>query len=49
MKPDTYAIVIGKSDNEHGPKLVSNPLMKIITKVNGLGDSNPLTINCSPV
>ena len=49
MKPDTYAIVIGSSDKEHGPRLVSNPLMKIITKVNGLGDSNPRTINCSPL
>ena len=32
---------MGKSDNEQGPRLVSSPLMKTITIVNGPGDCKP--------
>ena len=40
---------MGKSDNEHGPKLVESPPMKTIRSVIGLGLLSPLLINCSPL
>ena len=46
--PAKYAIVIGKSDNEHGPKLVKSPPVKTIRIVRGVGLLSPLLINCSP-
>ena len=49
LKPERYAIVTGKSDNEHGPRLVSSPPMKTIAIINGLGECNPLIINSSLV
>ncbi|WP_241462782.1 hypothetical protein [Prochlorococcus marinus] len=47
MNPAKYATVTGKSDNEHGPRLVRRPPVKIIIKVNGPGDCKPWLINCS--
>ena len=47
--PAKYAIVIGKSDNEQGPKLVKSPPMKTIRSVIGVGLFSPLLINCSPL
>ena len=49
MKPAKYATVIGKSDNEHGPKLVKSPPVKTISSVSGVGLFRPLVINCSPL
>ena len=37
-------MVIGKSDNEHGPRLVSKPLKKTIKHVNGPGSFKPFLI-----
>ena len=48
LNPAKYAIVIGKSDNEQGPKLVKRPPVKTIRSVRGLGLFSPLSINCSP-
>ena len=48
LNPAKYATVIGKSDNEHGPKLVKSPPVKTIRIVNGVGLLSPLLINCSP-
>ena len=48
LNPAKYATVIGKSDNEHGPKLVNSPAVKTIRVVNGVGLLSPLSINCSP-
>ena len=39
--------MIGNNDKEHGPRLVSNPLMKIMISVQILGESRPLLIKCS--
>ena len=36
-EPPIYAIVMGRRDNEHGPKLVNNPAANIKNKVTGLG------------
>ena len=41
LKPAKYATVIGRSDNEHGPRLVNNPQVKTIAKVRGLGLVSP--------
>ena len=49
LNPAKYATVIGKSDNEQGPKLVISPPMKTIRIVIGLGLFSPLLINCSPL
>ena len=49
LNPAKYAIVIGKSDNEQGPKLVRRPPMKTIKSVMGVGLFSPLLINCSPL
>ena len=35
--PAKYAIVIGNSDNEQGPKLVKRPPVKTIRSVSGFG------------
>ncbi len=48
LNPARYATVIGKSDNEHGPKLVRSPPTKTINIVKGVGLLRPLFINCSP-
>ena len=47
--PAKYATVIGKSDNEQGPKLVKRPPMKTIKIVSGVGLFRPLLISCSPL
>ena len=39
--PAKYATVIGKSDNEHGPKLVKSPPIKTISNVMGVGFVRP--------
>ncbi len=49
LNPAKYATVIGKSDNEQGPKLVRSPPMKTIRIFIGLGLFSPLLINCSPL
>ena len=49
LNPAKYATVIGKSDNEHGPKLVKSPPMKTRRSVKGVGLFRPLLINCSPL
>ena len=49
LKPAKYATVIGKSDNEQGPKLVKRPPMKTIRSDRGVGLFSPLLINCSPL
>ena len=49
LNPAKYATVIGKSDNEQGPKLVKSPPMKTIKSDSGLGLVSPLLINCSPL
>ena len=49
LNPAKYATVIGKSDNEQGPKLVKRPPMKTIRSVRGVGLFSPLLINCSPL
>ena len=46
--PARYATVIGKRDNEHGPKLVKSPPVKTIRSVKGVGLFSPLLIKCSP-
>ena len=48
LNPAKYATVIGKSDNEHGPKLVKSPPVKTISSVKGVGLFSPLLIICSP-
>ena len=48
LNPAKYATVMGKSDNEHGPKLVNSPPVKTISSVRGAGLFNPLLINSSP-
>ena len=48
LNPAKYATVIGKSDNEQGPKLVKSPPVKTIRIVRGVGLLSPLLINCSP-
>ena len=48
LNPAKYATVIGKSDNEHGPKLVKSPPAKTISSVRGVGLFSPLLIICSP-
>ena len=47
LNPAKYATVIGKSDNEHGPKLVNSPAVNTIRIVSGVGLFSPLLINCS--
>ena len=47
LNPAKYAIVMGKSDNEQGPKLVRRPPMKISRRVKGEGLARALLINCS--
>ena len=37
LNPARYATVIGRSDNEQGPKLVKSPPVKTIRIVRGLG------------
>ena len=49
LNPAKYATVIGKSDNEQGPKLVKSPPMKTMSIVRGVGWFRPLVINCSPL
>ncbi len=46
LNPAKYATVMGKSDNEQGPKLVNSPPKKTIRSVSGLGLFSPLLINC---
>jgi len=48
LNPARYATVIGKRDNEHGPKLVKSPPVKTIRSVKGVGLFSPLLIKCSP-
>ena len=48
LNPAKYATVIGKSDKEHGPKLVKSPPVKTIISVKGVGLFRPLLIICSP-
>ena len=48
LNPAKYATVIGKSDNEQGPKLVRSPPVKTIRIVRGVGLLSPLLMNCSP-
>ena len=48
LNPAKYATVIGKSDNEQGPKLVKSPPVKTIRIVRGVGLLRPLLIKCSP-
>ena len=48
LNPAKYATVIGKRDNEQGPKLVKRPPVKTIRSVRGLGLFRPLLIICSP-
>ena len=47
LNPAKYATVIGKSDNEQGPKLVNSPPMKTMKRDIGLGLLSPLFINCT--
>ncbi len=49
LNPAKYATVIGKRDNEQGPKLVKSPPMKTIRIVRGFGLFSPLLINSSPL
>ena len=49
LNPAKYAIVMGKSDNEQGPKLVKRPPVKTIKSVRGVGLFRPLLIKCSPL
>ena len=48
LNPAKYATVIGKSDNEQGPRLVKKPPVKTISSDSGVGLLSPLLINCSP-
>ena len=48
LNPARYATVIGKSDNEQGPKLVKSPPVKTIRIVRGVGLLRLLLINSSP-
>ena len=48
LNPAKYATVIGKRDNEQGPKLVRSPPVKTISIVRGVGLFSPLLIICSP-
>lgn len=48
LNPAKYATVIGKSDNEQGPKLVKSPPAKTINIAKGVGSFKPLLIICSP-
>ncbi len=45
--PAKNAIVIGRSDREHGPRLVSRPQKKIINRVSGPGLIRPWLSICS--
>tara|TARA_Y100001968_G_scaffold163892_1_gene149948 strand:- start:309 stop:614 length:306 start_codon:yes stop_codon:yes gene_type:complete len=47
LNPAKYAIVMGKSDNEQGPKLVKRPPVKTISIVKGVGLLRPLLTSCS--
>ena len=47
LNPAKYATVMGKSDNEQGPKLVMRPPVKITRRDKGFGLFRPLLINCS--
>ncbi len=47
LNPAKYATVMGKSDNEQGPRLVIRPPRKITRRVKGVGLLSPLLINCS--
>ena len=47
LNPAKYATVIGKSDNEQGPKLVKRPPVKTIRSDRGLGLFSPVLINSS--
>ena len=47
LNPAKYATVIGKSDNEQGPKLVKRPPVKTIKIDKGFGLFSPLFSNCS--
>ena len=47
LNPAKYAIVMGKSDNEQGPKLVKSPPVKTISIVKGVGLLRPLLTSCS--
>ena len=48
LNPAKYATVIGKRDNEQGPKLVKSPPVKTIRSFTGVGLLSPLLIKCSP-
>ena len=48
LNPAKYATVIGKSDNEQGPKLVKRPPVKTMRSERGLGLLRPWLSNCSP-
>jgi len=45
--PAKNAIVIGRSDREHGPRLVIRPLKKIINRLSGPGLIRPWLSICS--
>ena len=47
--PPIYAIVTGSNDNEHGPRLVKSPALKIKNIVNGLGLLRPFCISRLPL
>ena len=47
LNPARYAIVIGNSDNEHGPRLVKSPPVKTIRSDRGFGLLSALLIKCS--
>ncbi len=49
LNPAKYATVIGKRDNEQGPRLVKSPPVKTIRRVSGVGLLRPLLISCSPL
>ena len=48
LNPAKYATVIGKRDNEQGPKLVKSPPMKTMSSARGVGLFNPLFTISSP-
>ena len=48
LNPAKYATVIGKSDNEQGPKLVRKPPVNTISIERGFGLFSALLIICSP-
>ena len=49
LNPAKYATVMGKSDNEQGPKLVKSPPIKTIRSDRGFGLLSPLLISSSPL